>query len=86
MRVVHSLRTVATDPERHRQRSDFAFAELDSKEGGLQSWPRTSVSNAAGFEAPWEMPCRLADDALRQSMLFWFSFARRQLSFYGFIP
>lgn len=87
MGTVHSFAREATAPERLRRRFDSAFTALDrGQEGGPQSLPPILVSGGNFFEAPWEAAGRLADDALRQSTLFWLSFSRQQLRFFCLIP
>lgn len=88
MGTVHSLQeAAAASPERLRRRFDLALAELNPrKESGHQLSPQFSVSGDISFEAPWETAGRIADDVMRQTTLFWFSVARQQACFFGFIP
>lgn len=85
MGTVHSLQARAVSPERLRQRFDLAFPDAGKSRSDFQLLPEALVSGGIFF-LPLSLVGQLADNALRDASLFWFSLSRQQLRFFCLIP
>lgn len=84
MGTVHLLQARAVSPEELRRRFDRAFP-VSGEETNDWSLPQVLVSGGIFFP-PLSLVGQIADNALRDASLFWLSFSRQQMRFFGLIP